>query len=65
MCNKYEASMVLCAAGGSSQFAFFVRTAQILAKTALVGETSTWSSRPPECLPSPVLLSYYKQHVDL
>ena len=57
--------MVLCAAGESSQFAILGRTAQILAKTALLGETSTWSSQPPQYLPPPVLLSYYKQHVDL
>jgi hypothetical protein len=65
MCNNHEASMVLCAAGESSQFAILGRTAQILAKTALLGETSTWSSQPPQYLPPPVLLSYYKQHVDL
>lgn len=57
--------MVRCAAGESSQFAILKRTAQILAKTALLGETSTWSSQPPQYLPPPVLLSYYKQHVDL
>lgn len=59
MSSSYGASTVLVLRVGPASFAIYVKTPHILTKTALLGETSKWSTQCPKCLPPPVMLSYY------